>query len=218
MSTVLLEAVARKDTGKGASRRLRRLENMVPAIVYGGDKDPVTLMMPHNKVIKALENEAIYSSVFDIKIDGKKEHVILKDLQRHPFKPIIMHMDLQRVSAKDVLVKIVPLHFLNEDTCKGVKAGGIINHATTQVEVRCKAKDLPEYIEVDMANVELEQTVHMSELKLPKGVELTADISDSAHDHPVVAVHMPKKEAATEESTEAKPAEESAESSDKNAE
>src|SRR6478736_4198295 len=115
MATILLEAESRNVMGKGASRRLRRLENKVPAVIYGGDKEPKSIHFLHNKVVKALETESIYSSVFDITVDGKVEHVILKALQRHPYKPVIMHMDLQRVSKTDVLVKLVPIHFINED-------------------------------------------------------------------------------------------------------
>lgn len=201
MSKILLEAQERTLMGKGASRRLRRLENKVPAVIYGGDKAPRSIHFLHNKVIKALETESIYSSVFDISVDGKVEHVILKALQRHPFKPLVMHMDLQRVSAKDVLVKLVPLHFINEDQSKGVKAGGIINHAMTQVEVRCQAKDLPEFIEVDMTAVEMDQIVHLSHLKLPKNVHLTVDVADTSHDAPVVSIHAPKIAAVEEETT-----------------
>ncbi|MCA0403762.1 MAG: 50S ribosomal protein L25/general stress protein Ctc [Proteobacteria bacterium] len=192
MSTIVLEAETRKDMGKGASRRLRRLENKVPGILYGGDKKPQTIHLLHNKVVKALENESIYASVFDLHVDGKVEHVILKDLQRHPYKPIIMHMDLQRVSAKDVLVKHIPIHFLNESTSKGVKAGGIINHSMTQVEVRCQAKNLPEFIEVDMASVAMDDILHLSDLKLPKGVSLTVDLKDGSHNLPVVSIHASK--------------------------
>lgn len=201
MSTILLEAQVRTDMGKGASRRLRRLENKVPAVIYGGDKEPMSIHFQHNKVVKALEIERIYSSVFDISVDGKKEHVILKAIQRHPYKPIIMHMDLQRVSAKDTLTKLVPIHFTNEQKSKGIKAGGMINHSMTQVEVRCLAKDLPEFIEVDMTNVAMNEVVHLSHLKLPKNVHLTVDVSDAAHDAPVVSIHMPKG-GAVEESTE----------------
>ena len=192
MSTILLEAETRTDMGKGASRRLRRLENKVPAVIYGGDKKPSSIHFLHNKVIKALETESIYSSVFDISVDGKVEHVILKALQRHPYKPIVMHMDLQRVSAKDVLIKLVPLHFTNEQLSKGIKAGGIINHTMTQVEIRCQAKDLPEFIEVDMTNVDMNEVIHLSHLKLPKGVHLTLDVTDGSHDSPVVSIHAPK--------------------------
>lgn len=217
MSTILLEAQARTDMGKGASRRLRRLENKIPAVIYGGGKKPVSIHFQHNKVVKALEIERIYSSVFDISVDGKTEHVILKAIQRHPYKPIIMHMDLQRVSSKDTLTKLVPIHFINEQQCKGVKAGGMINHTVTQVEIRCLAKDLPEFIEVDMANLEVGDVVHLSHLKLPKNVHLTADISDSAHDAPVVGIHMPKVSAA-EEATEAEAPAESASKPEENAE
>ncbi|CAM2889767.1 50S ribosomal protein L25/general stress protein Ctc [Legionella worsleiensis] len=201
MSTILLEAESRTDMGKGASRRLRRLENKVPAVIYGGDKQPKSIHFLHNKVVKALETESIYSSVFDISVDGKVEHVILKALQRHPYKPIVMHMDLQRVSGKDVLVKLVPLHFTNEQKSAGVKAGGIINHSMTQVEIRCQAKDLPEFIEVDMTDVGMNDVVHLSNLHLPKGVQLTVDVADGSHDSPVVSIHAPKVAAVEEESS-----------------
>ncbi|KTD23810.1 50S ribosomal protein L25 [Legionella lansingensis] len=199
MSTIVLEAEVRKDVGKGASRRLRRLEDKVPAVLYGGDKAPKSIHLLHNKVVKALENESIYSSVFDLKVDGKVEHVILKDLQRHPYKPVILHMDLQRVSAKDVLVKNIPIHFINEQTSKGVKAGGIITHTMTQVEVRCKVKDLPEFIEVDMSDVGLDDVIHLSDLKLPKGVQFAVDITDGSHNLPVVSIHTPRVVAIEEE-------------------
>lgn len=199
MTNILLEAEIRTDMGKGASRRLRRLENKVPAVIYGGDKKPMSILFLHNKVIKALETESIYSSVFDISVNGKVEHVILKALQRHPFKPVVMHIDLQRVSKKDVLVKLVPLHFINEEKSAGIKLGGLINHSMTQVEVRCQAKDLPEFIEVDMTEVGMNDVVHLSDLKLPKGVHLTIDVNDGTHDSPVVSIHNPKVSASEEE-------------------
>ncbi|MFY7698518.1 MAG: 50S ribosomal protein L25/general stress protein Ctc [Legionella sp.] len=191
MSTLILEAETRTDLGKGASRRLRRLENKIPAVVYGGDEQPLSIHLLHNKVVKALENERIFSSIFDLNIDGSKtEHVILKDIQRHPYKPIILHMDLQRVSAKDIVVKMVPLHFTNEQQSKGVKAGGLVNHTMTQVEVRCQAQHLPEFIEVDLANLLIDEVVHLSDLQLPKHVQLASDPSVGDHDHPVVSIHM----------------------------
>ncbi|VEG92245.1 50S ribosomal protein L25/general stress protein Ctc [Legionella spiritensis] len=209
MSTIVLEAESRADIGKGASRRLRRLENKVPGILYGGDKKPKPIHLLHNKVLKALESESIFSSVFDLIVDGKTEHVILKDLQRHPYKPVILHMDLQRVAGKDVLIKNVPIHFINEQVCKGAKAGGIVTHTMTQVEIRCQAKNLPEFIEVDMADIAMDDVVHLSDLKLPKGVELTVDLTDGSHNLPVVSIHAPKA-AAVEEETTAAPAEEKA--------
>jgi large subunit ribosomal protein L25 len=176
MSEIMLEAETRALVGKGASRRLRRLDDKVPAVLYGGEKPSQTIQFLQKHVQKSLESERIYSSVFEIKVDGKKERVILKDLQRHPYKTIILHMDLQRVSAKDVLVKTVPLHFINEEDSPGVKEGGVVNHTMTEVEVRCEARNLPEFIEV----------------ALPKGVELTIDPTDGDHDHPVVSVHEPR--------------------------
>ena len=205
MSNILLEAEARTDMGKGASRRLRRLENRVPAVIYGGDKKPMSIHFLHNKVVKALETESIYSSVFDITVNGKVEHVILKALQRHPYKPLVMHMDLQRVSKKDVLVKLVPIHFINEDKSLGLKAGGIINHTLTQLEVRCQAQNLPEFIEVDMANVKMDEIVHLADIKLPKGVQLTVDPTDGSHNTPVASIHAPRTNAVDEDETSVAP-------------
>jgi len=215
MSSITLEAETRTVAGKGASRRLRRLEDKVPAIIYGGEKEPKSIHLLHKEVLKTLDVESVYSSVFDLKVDGKKEKVILKDLQRHPYKPVIMHMDFQRVSPKYVLEKMVPIHFMNEENAIGVKKGGVITHSMTQVEVRCQAKDLPEYIEVDMSDVELDQILHLSDLKLPKGIELTVDLSDHSHDLPVVSIHIPKAAPVEEEEVEEEEAaaEEEAESS-----
>ena len=189
--TIHLVAESRNDCGKGASRRLRRLDNHVPAIVYGGDKEPKSLQLPHNKVIKALEDKHIYSSVLTLEVGGKKEQVVLKALQRHPFKPVIMHMDFQRVSPTDTINKMVAFSFLNQESAPGVKAGGMVNHHLNQVEIRCKVKDLPDHIDVDLSALENDQIIHLADLKLPKGVKLTADISDDEHNHAVVSIHMP---------------------------
>jgi large subunit ribosomal protein L25 len=192
MSTISLEAESRTVLGKGASRRLRRLESKVPAVLYGGGKEPASINLLHKKVVKALESEGIYSSVFDLHLDGKVERVILKDLQRHPYKPIILHMDFQRVSAKDVLVKFVPLHFLHAEECKGVKEGGIVNHNMMQVEVRCQAQYLPQFIEIDLLDMAIDDVLHLTDLKLPKGVHLATDPSEGDHNHPVVSIHVPR--------------------------
>jgi large subunit ribosomal protein L25 len=212
MSEIMLEAESRETIGKGASRRLRRLEEKVPAVIYGGDKPSQSIQFLQRHVQKALETESIYSSVFGIKVAGKKERVILKDIQRHPFKEIILHMDLQRVSAKDVLVKTVPVHFTNEAEAPGVKQGGVVNHTMTQVEVRCEARYLPEFIEVDLAGFEMDQILHLSDLVLPKGVELTVDLTEADHDHPVVSVHEPRVVVEEEPEVEAEEGEEAAES------
>ena len=216
MSSIMLEAESRSDMGKGASRRLRRLENKVPAVLYGGGKEPQAIHLLHNKVIKALESESIYSSVFNLTVDGKVEHVILKDLQRHPYKPLIMHMDLQRVSAKDVLVKLVPLHFVNQEKAPGVVDGGLVTHTMTQVEIRCHAKDLPEFIEVDLSKMNLDDVMHLSNLKLPKNVKLAIDPTTGDHDHPVVSIHLGKGDIS--ELATAAAAEEVIEAADKAAE
>jgi large subunit ribosomal protein L25 len=201
MSTLMLEAEVRADQGKGASRRLRRLENKVPAVLYGGDKDPQAIQLLQNKLSKALEVESIYSSVFDLRVNGKVERVILKDLQRHPYKPIILHMDLQRVSAKDVLVKMVPLHFSDAQDCPGVKEGGMVNHTMMQVEVRCQAQYLPEFISVDISSMKIDDVLHLSDLHLPKEVHFAIDPKTEGHDHPVVSIHM-NKVSVTEEEAE----------------
>lgn len=204
MSAIRLEAETRTDIGKGASRRLRRLENKIPAVLYGGDHAPQSILLSHNAVIKALETESIYSSVFDLVVDGKAkaERVILKALQRHPFKTIIMHMDLQRVAATDVLVKMIPIHFINEDKAPGLTEGGVINHTMMQIEVRCEARHLPEFIALDIGKMELNDVLHMSDLVLPQGVQLAIDPTIGDHDHPVVSIHLSKAEISEETATE----------------
>lgn len=205
MSAITLEAQTRAVQGKGASRRLRRLEQLVPAIVYGSEKKPQLLSLSQHKVDKALENEAIYSSVFHLHVDGKAQQVILKDLQRHPYKPIILHMDFQRVAAKDVLVKMIPLHFIHGEDAPGFKEGGVVNHTISQVEVRCQAQHLPEFIEVDLIGLNLDDVLHLSDLKLPAHVQLAIDPTEEGHDHPVASIHI-NKAALMEEAIEAEEA------------
>ena len=192
-----LNANARNDLGKGASRRLRRNADLVPAIVYGGDKAPQNIALEARELKKALENEAFYSHVIKLSIDGKKEDVLLKALQRHPAKPVIMHADFLRVVAGHEVTVHVPLHFINEDSCVGVKkSGGVISNTMTEVEVNCLPKDLPEFIEVDMAGVDLNQIVHLSDLKLPKGVSIPFLAQGPDHDLPVANVHAARVAAA----------------------
>jgi large subunit ribosomal protein L25 len=189
MSVVTLEAQTREVQGKGASRRLRRLDQKVPAIVYGSDKKPELLSLPQHKVTKALENEAIYTTVFHLVVDGKAQQVILKDLQRHPYKPVILHMDFQRVSAKDVLVRMIPLHFTHGEDCPGAKDGGVVSHVMSQVEVRCQAQHLPEFIEVDLSDLILDQILHLSDITMPPHVKLAVELDDD-NDQPVASVHI----------------------------
>ena len=191
MSDYRLSAQSREEAGKGSSRRLRRLEGLVPAIVYGGKNKPKSIQLAHKDLKRALEEESFYSSVITLEIDGKDEPVILKALQRHPAKPLVLHADFQRASAGTVLKVNVPVHFLNETSCKGVKVqGGVIHHDAVEIEVSCSPKDLPGFIEVDLAEVELDQVVHLSDLKAPKGVTFVALSHDS--DLPVASIHKAK--------------------------
>lgn len=203
----ILDAELRSDKGKGASRRLRR-EDKVPGIIYGGNTEPLNISLGHNQVTHRLENEAFYSHVLTVKVDGRTEEVILRDVQRHPARPVIMHMDFQRVSKDRAIHVHVPLHFVNEDKCEGVKlGGGIISKILVEVEVSCLPQNLPEYIEVDLLSLQVGDSVHLSELKLPQGVSLVAlshgNVAD--HDTAVVSVHKPR--GAAEEEEAAAPAE-----------
>jgi large subunit ribosomal protein L25 len=180
-----IDAKPRADAGKGASRRLRR-EGLVPAIVYGGHQASEMISLFHKDLVRHLEHEAFYSHVLDLKVGDRASKVVLKDLQRHPAKPFIQHVDFQRVSADEKIRMLVPLHFLNEETARGVKMGGAVSHNITEVEVTCLPKDLPEYIAIDMAEMNIGDIVHLSEIPMPPGVAL-AHAPDP--DLPVVMLH-----------------------------
>lgn len=188
-----LDVTLRDEQGKGASRRLRRDAGLVPAIIYGGRKKPQAVSIKFNELVKHLENEAFYSHIITLNVEGTSEDVILKDLQRHPAKSIFYHADFLRVSKTKKLKTTVPLHFLNEATAKGVKLqGGIISHNMTEIEITCLPGDLPEFIEVDLADVEVGQIVHISDIKFPKGVESVSLAHGEDHDLPVANIHKPK--------------------------
>jgi large subunit ribosomal protein L25 len=188
-----LNATVRSDLGKGASRRLRRLAEMVPAIIYGEGKAPVNISIPHKDIQKALSNEAFYSHIITLHVDGKPEQVVIKALQRHPAKPRIMHADFQRVSADRAIVVAVPLHFINEDKCKGVKiGGGSIIKALNELQISCLPKDLPEFIEVDLSDLGLGEAIHISQIKLPKGVSSVDLAHGHDSDNSVVSVLAPR--------------------------
>jgi len=200
MVDFVFNAKAREDKGKGASRRLRRLANQVPAIIYGGKTEPSNISILHNDVVHALENEAFYSHIITINVEGgSSEEVILKDVQRHPAKPVVLHMDFLRVDRTQKLSTKVPLHFINEESCLGVKAGGIVQHSITELDIQCLPQDLPEYIEVDLANTELGGIVHISDITLPSGVESVDLAHGEDHDHPVASVIKPRGVAEDEE-------------------
>ncbi|MBW5802590.1 50S ribosomal protein L25/general stress protein Ctc [Coxiella endosymbiont of Ornithodoros amblus] len=206
-----LIAELREFTGKSAARRMRRFEDKVPGIVYGAGKAPKSITLLQKDLLKALESESTFSSILTLKVGDKKQKVILKSLQRHQTKLKIVHIDFQRIKASETLIINVPLHFLGEDDCPGVEAGGVVSHLQSEVKIRCLPADLPEYIEVDLSHLQLDESVHLSNLKLPAGVELTSAV-DEKHDSPIASVHMPRVnksdvEAAEEEGAE-KPASE----------
>jgi len=189
----LIEAFPRDDQGKGASRRLRREERKIPAIIYGGGKEATPVSIWHNELKKALENEAFFSHVLTIDLDGKKESVILKDLQRHPYKLLLTHADFLRVDKDHEIHVNVPVHFLNEETAPAVKLhGGIVSHHITEVEVVCLPQNLPEYIELDLNAIDMDQVIHLSDLQLPKDVRIAALEQGEDHDQPVASVHKPR--------------------------
>lgn len=195
-----LEALARADEGKGASRRLRRLENKVPAVVYGGGKDPVSISLEHDSFWHSLQNEAFFSHIIKLKIGGAEEDVLLKDLQRHPAKNIIMHADFLRVDKNQAIVVHVPLHFINEEECPGVKMeGGRVSHQVNDIEIRCLPSALPEFLEVDMIDVAIGDVVHLSDITLPEGVESVALSHGAEHDLAVANVAAPKGNAEDED-------------------
>ncbi|MCL1478053.1 50S ribosomal protein L25/general stress protein Ctc [Marinobacter sp. M3C] len=189
----VIEAFPRDDQGRGASRRLRREERKIPAIIYGGHKDATPIAIWHNELKKALENEAFYSRVLTIELNGEKESVILKDLQRHPYKPLLSHADFQRVNKDEEIFVHVPLHLVNEESAPAIKTfGGVAFRLMTQVEVACLPEKLPEFIEIDLFDVEMDGIVHMSDLKLPEGVRIPALQHGAEHDQAVVTINKPK--------------------------
>lgn len=200
-----LEVEPREVYGKGASRRLRSRENKVLAIIYGGDEKPQSVTLAHHHVTKALENEAIFSHILNLKHGAKKERVVLKDIQRHPYKPKILHMDFMRVNENKPITMHIPLHFPGQDVAPGVVLeGGIVTHHMVELEIRCLPRDLPEFIEVDLTNGQMDTVIHLSHIKLPKGVEMVAVVHSAEDDLPVVSIHKPKR---IEEDIEAEAAE-----------
>jgi large subunit ribosomal protein L25 len=194
-----LIAELREDQGKGASRRLRR-EGMVPAIIYGAGRPPRALAFDQNRVIQQLENESFYSSILNIKVRGKSQAAILKDVQRHPAKPQIMHMDFQRIVEDEEIKMLVPIHFLGEDVAPGVKqGGGKPQHMVTEVEVVCLPKHLPEYLDIDVSELELDEMLKLSDIKLPEGVSIPALAQGEEADRAVVSIHVIKEEVIEEE-------------------
>ena len=199
-----LIADIREDQGKGASRRLRH-EGKVPAIIYGAGRPPRALLFDHNRVLQQLESESFYSSVLNIKVGEKSQAAILKDVQRHPAKPLVMHMDFQRIVEDEEIKMSVPLHFIGEDVAPGVKQdGGAVSHLMNEVDIVCLPRHLPEFIDVDVSELELDEMLSMSDIKLPEGVSIPALAQGPEANRPIVSIHV-IKEVVIEEEEELEP-------------
>jgi len=210
MSIFELEAESRSDMGKGASRRLRR-DGKVPAVIYGGEEDPQSITLVHSEILKRLDHEAFYSHILTVNVDGKPGQAVLRDMQRHPAKAIIMHMDFQRVDEGKPIRVHVPLHFVGEDVAPGAKAGGLITHELIEVALDVLPRHLPEFIEVDVSGLDVGESLHLSDLPLPESGSLLELARGEGHDLPVVSIHVRRGGVETEEGEAAEGGEEAAE-------
>ena len=209
-----LQAESRTLLGKANSRRMRRIENKIPGVIYGAQKDTTSVTLDHNEVLKALEHEAFYSQILTVTVDGKKkEKVILRDIQRHVYKPKVLHMDFQRIKSDEALKIRIPIHFLNEDVAPGIKLeGGVVSHHISDVEISCLPADLPEFLSIDLAELKLDESIYLSQIVLPKGVTIVELTHGDEHDQAVVSIHIPQEieedEVSEEETLEAAESEE----------
>lgn len=199
-SNIVVKASLRTGSGTSASRRARR-EGLVPCVVYGGGEDDQYLLLDHNKMIHQIEVEAFYSALVKIEIEGDMQRAVVRDVQMHPYKAQIMHMDFQRVSRKDKISMSVPIHLRGVDIAPGVKEEkGIMSQVMNTLDIYCLATDLPEYIDLDVSGLAMGDSIHLSELQLPEGVELSAALQESDENPTVASVLAPK--VATVESEE----------------
>lgn len=210
-----INAELREQSGTTVMRRLRRKQNKIPGIIYGGNEAPQSIMLSHQTIKLALENEAIFSHILKLKLNGQQHQVVLKHVQRHAYQPKILHVDFQRVCSTEKMNVTVPFHFLNEETSPGIKAGGIVSHHLTEIEINCLPSDLPEFINVDIGHLQVGEALHLSDLKLPSGVSL-ASLSelDERHNKTVVSIHLHRGSTAGEEESESSSAEGSESSSE----
>ena len=203
MSDHTIKASSRKDEGKGASRRLRHAAR-IPAIVYGGQSAPKSIQLEHEKTWIASQSEWFYSSILSLDVDGKVERVLLRDMQRHPYRQQIMHLDFQRVNENEALRVAVPLHFVNvEKSPAGKAADVVVTHELNEIHISCLPRDLPEFIEVDLSGLSAGDTIHLSQVTLPKGVEVPELKLGADHDVAVVVARMGRVEEATDEAAAA---------------
>ena len=198
-----VNAVLRSTQGKGASRRLRHAAK-VPGVVYGGGQDAQSIELDHKALMQQLKLEAFHASILSLDLNGQKQQVLLRDYQMHPWRMEVLHVDFQRVAADRRIHMKVPLHFMNQENAPGVKlGGGTISHVQSEIDVSCLPADLPEYVEVDIGEMQAGQSLHLSDLKLPQGVESVA--LRAGDDLVVVTIQVPRGEAAAEEAPEAAP-------------
>ena len=188
MAEFELQADIRSDQGKGAVRRLRRA-GRIPAIMYGAGKEPTPVELAENVLRRQLASEAFFSHVLTVKLDGREERAVIKSLQRHPATERILHLDLLRVSETQRITMLVPFHFENEEDSPGRRAGGSISHNMTEVEITCLPKDLPEFLPVDTLHMDIGDSIHLSQIPLPEGVEIPALAHGPEHDQPVFSIH-----------------------------
>ncbi len=199
VETFKIEASVREDQGKGASRRLRR-EGNIPAIVYGGKKPPQPITINHNELLKHLDHEAFFSHILELTVGGETDEVVLRDLHRHPYKnTVVLHADFQRITRGQKMRMHVPLHFDNREESKGAKAGGVISVIHNEIEIECLPRQLPEYLTIDLADLDVNESLHLSQIDLPEGVSIPELALGEEHDVAVVAIHPPKVEKAAEE-------------------
>ena len=218
MANFIVEAEVRTGSGTAASRRARRA-GQVPVVVYGGGEDEQYLLVDHNKIMHQLDVEAFHSALVQIQLDGDLQRAILRDVQMHPYKAQVLHLDFQRVSRKDKITMTIPFHFVGEDVAPGVKIdAGIMSHSMTSVDITCLGSDLPEYIEVDVSALEMGGSVSLGEVKLPEGVELASSIQESDLELSIASVLAPKKATVEEDVAEEGEGEEGAEGGDAAAE
>ena len=201
-----LAAEMREDLGKGASRRLRRV-NKIPAVLYGAGRPAWSLTLNENQLMRNLQEESFYAAIIELTLEGKQQKVFLRDLQRHPAKPFVLHVDLQRVRDDVEMTVVLPLHILNEVTAHGVKMeGGVVTRNLSDIEVVCLPGNLPEYIEVDLADLKLGESLHLSDIKFPEGVSSTELSHGEDHDHLIVSIHAPRAEEVIEDEAPEAPA------------
>ncbi|MFB9887046.1 50S ribosomal protein L25/general stress protein Ctc [Balneatrix alpica] len=193
MSNFTLNAKIREVAGKGASRRLRREADTVPAVVYGGNAEPARLAIDHDELLHLSEDNQFFSSLINLNVDGKEEQVIIKDLQRHPAKPVLLHADFQRVSADRKISIKVPVRFVNEAASPAAKQGGKVFTLVNEVKVLCLPSKLPEFVECDLSEVQLGQNLYLSSIKVPEGVEVAALRLGKDHDQAIARVVAKRK-------------------------